>query len=452
MEKLRNMKDCICSFENLLAAYRAAAENKRYRNEVIQFSLNLEENLLDIQRDLLEGTYTVGKYREFYVNYPKTRLIMALGFRDRVVQHAIYRQINPFIDKRFIRHSYGCREGKGTLAAALQLLNWVQLFSRKPNAKDWVLIKGDVSKYFYRVDHEKVLQSYRTITDDPWFLWLIEAIVNNADVPFGLPPGMDIGDCPKEERLYEVGMPIGNLTSQETANIYLDRLDRFCKFKLRQRYYIRYMDDFIIIARKQDAEDLMDRISAFLKEELRLDISPKSRIVPLLQGCEFVGYRVTPHGIRLRKKTTEHIKSSLNHVSDLYSAGMISYEKAVETINSYLGLLKHCNGYNLQRWIHENIVLRRGAEREDMKNWEARDSPETDQPAGKKFYTIRPRDDGTVDVYLDPEVLTYETGYGVKEYDITVAVVRGVVPWDGLEEDIRARYGDWCASAEKIRI
>ena len=158
MEKLHDLKDRICSFDNLLAAYREAARGKRYRNEVITFSFGLEENLLEIQRELLDRSYTVGNYREFYVRYPKPRLVMALGFRDRIVQWAIYRQINPYMEKRFIQHSYGCRQNKGTLAVAQCLLNWVRLISRKPDAKDWAIVKGDISKYFYRVDHEVILR------------------------------------------------------------------------------------------------------------------------------------------------------------------------------------------------------------------------------------------------------------------------------------------------------
>lgn len=136
MEKLHNLRDRICSYENLMAAYREAAAGKRYRNEVIEFTFKLGENVTQIRKELLEGTYKVGPYREFYVRYPKPRLVMALGFRDRIVQWAIYRQINPYLDKRYLAHSYGCREGKGTLAAAVCLHNWQQLISRKPDAND----------------------------------------------------------------------------------------------------------------------------------------------------------------------------------------------------------------------------------------------------------------------------------------------------------------------------
>lgn len=362
IEKLHNLKDCICSFENLIAAYREAAKDKRYRNEVIVFGFRLEENLLDIQRELMEETYAVGNYREFYVHYPKARLVMALGFRDRIVQWAIYRQINPYIDKRFIKHSYGCRKDKGTLAAAQCLLSWVQLISRKPDARDWVIIKGDVAKYFYRVDHEIVKRIYAEITDDQWFLWLIGAIIDNPNLPFGLPDGMSIDDCPRESRLYDVGMPIGNLTSQETANIYLDRLDQYVKHRLHIHFYVRYMDDFEIICRKEEAQAILDAITVFLRSELHLEISLKSRIVPALQPVEFVGYMVSPHGLRLRKKTVKHIKHSLKHIAELYALDLIDLNGALQTAVSYHGMTQHCNGYNLRRWIEENITFVRGGQ------------------------------------------------------------------------------------------
>ena len=360
MEKLHNLKDCICSYENLLAAYYEAAKDKHYRADVLAFSWELEKNLFSIQKDLLDSTYAVGKYREFYVTYPKPRLVMALAFRDRVVQWAIYRQINPFIDKRFITHSYGCREEKGTLAAAQCLLNWIQFFSRKPDADEYCIIKLDIAKYFYRVDHAIVHRIYAEYTDDEWFLWLIDTIINNPEVPFGLPFGMSPDDCPRSERLYDVGMPIGNLTSQETANIYLDRLDQYCKHILGLRYYVRYMDDFCIIVKgRKNAEKIMAQIGAYLKDELYLDLSKKSRILRVTDRIEFVGFDITPYGLRLRKKTVRHIKSSLQHVAGLYADGLIDLNAALQVVRCYQGMTKHVNGYNLRVWIEQNIALRR---------------------------------------------------------------------------------------------
>lgn len=361
LEKLQHLKARVCSFENLYAAYQEAAKEKHYREDVLLFTFNLEDNLLDLQRDLENETYVVGPYREFYVRYPKPRLIMALGFRDRVVQWAIYRQLNPYADKRFIQHSYGCRKGKGTLPAAQCLLKWVQLASRKPDAKDWVIIKCDVSKYFYRVDHDVALDIYREYTEDEWFLRLMHTILNNPDVPFGLPPGASADNCPKEMRLYDVGMPIGNLTSQETANIYLNTLDQYCKHVLKLHLYVRYMDDFcIVIKGREEAEAILALIDAFLREALHLDLSPKSQIIPVTQGCEFVGYRVSPHGLRLRKKTIDHMKSSLLHIAELYALDIITLESAMQSVQSYLGMTVHCKAHTVRRWIEDHIVFVRG--------------------------------------------------------------------------------------------
>lgn len=360
MIELKDLKDRICLFDNLLGAYRDAARNKRYRDEVLEFTKNLEENLFSIQADLLNMTYTVGPYREFYIQYPKPRLVMALGFRDRVVQWAIFRQLNPYADKRFITHSYGCRKGKGTLAAAKQLQSWLRLISRKPDADEYYILKGDIAKYFYRVDHEIVAALYAAYSSDPWFKWLMGTIIDNPTVPFGLPEGRSLTDCPREERLFTVGMPIGNLTSQETANMYLDVLDQHIKHDLHIHFYQRSMDDFVILMKgKENAEALLQHLSKFLAERLHLRISPKSKIIKATKGCEFVGLVVNAKGIRIRKRTVRHIKRTLRHIGTLYVQGKRPLKKCLQTRDSYIGMTKHKNARYLERWITENIVFRR---------------------------------------------------------------------------------------------
>lgn len=364
MEGLQNLKDRICSFENLMGAYRDAAKGKRGRSEVQAFEARLGENLLRLQRELLDGTYRVGHYREFYVRYPKPRLVMALRFRDRVVQWAIFRQINPYIDKRYYEHSYGCRKGKGTLAAAETLLGWIRYVSRKPDADEWYLIKGDISKYFYRVDHGIIHSLYAEICGgDPWFIALIRTIIDDPGTPFGLPPGRKPEDCPPPERLFDVGMPIGNLTSQETANLYLDRLDRMVKQRLRVHFYVRYMDDFVLLVRgKENARSILAETERFLREELRLELSWKSRIQRAAEPVEFVGYLLTKHGMRLRKKTRQHIKRSAKRIEALYAAGKIPLEEALRSLTCYDGMCRHGNNHGLARWLREQIVLTRSTE------------------------------------------------------------------------------------------
>lgn len=356
MEKLHDLKMHICALENLYGAYFDAIEDKRYRTDILCFTANLDENIFSLREELLNETYEVGPYREFYVRYPKPRLVMALGFRDRIVQWAIYRQLNPYVDKRFIAHSYGCRKGKGTLAAAECLYNWLRLIDRKADADDWVIIKGDISKYFYRVNHDKTLDIYEDYTDDDWFLRLMCRIIKSK-VPFGLPRGMRADDCPREQRIFGVGMPIGNLTSQETGNIYLNRLDMYCKHVLSLRYYARYMDDFVIPCKKDEAEATLNHIDGYLQKELLLELNPKSCIIPAREGCEFVGYKITPYGMQLRPQTVRHIKASLNHVADMYANRIIDIDRALATLRSYFGMTKHCDAQELRQWIAEHIVF-----------------------------------------------------------------------------------------------
>ena len=237
----------IYSWENLLNAYHEAASEKWYRSDVLAFSARLEENLIEIQNSLIWRTYKVGRYREFYVSEPKRRLIMALSFPDRVVQWAVYLQVNKELDNGMIYHSYGRRVGKGTTRAADRLQYWATLVDRKPGPS-WHYLKLDISKYFYRVDHKVLLGILRRkYPNEDGFLWLMETIISCDHTPFGLPPGKTADEVPPSERLFEVGMPIGNLTSQLLANVCLNELDQYIKHELKAHFYERYMDDMALL-------------------------------------------------------------------------------------------------------------------------------------------------------------------------------------------------------------
>lgn len=361
MNQLHNLMDVISTKENLLLAYRSAVKGKRYRQEVLIFKQDLEINIDMLHDELTSDTYEVGPYRQFYVVIPKTRLVMALHFRDRVVQWALYRQLNPYLDKRFIYDTYGCREGKGTLAAAERLLHWIRVVSRKPDHENWFYLKLDIAKFFYRVDHEVMMDMMRDLTDDPRFLALMYRIINNPTVPFGLPEGIKAHDCPVEQRLFDVGMPIGNLSSQMLANLYLDPLDKFCKHTLGIHYYIRYMDDIVILSNNvEELLSIMNMIGEFLDKRLKLKLNSKTSIRPVKCGVEFVGYRINATGLRLRRSTAKRIKRVLKHLSAEYAAGNIEISDIKPTLASYFGIMKHCESYNLRRWITENISFCRG--------------------------------------------------------------------------------------------
>ena len=202
-KRLKDIYPRIYDFENLMASYKEARKGKRFKREVLEFTRNLEENLITIQNELIWKTYYIGRYREFFVYEPKQRLIMALPFKDRVVQWALYRVLNPLLERRYIKDSYACRIGFGTHRAANRLQYWLRYLGRR-HSRIYVL-KMDISKYFYRVDHDILMQILGKIIKDQELLWLLETIVRAENTKFGLA----ISDHYFEnERIANVGMPI----------------------------------------------------------------------------------------------------------------------------------------------------------------------------------------------------------------------------------------------------
>lgn len=353
----------ICSWENLWNAYHKAAKGKWFRPEVAKFAMNLEENLISIQNELIYQTYKVGRYREFFVYEPKKRLVMALQFRDRIVQWAIYLQVNHIFDKSMIYHSYGCRVGKGTVRAADKLQDWCTLANRKP--KDWYYLKLDISKYFYRVDHEVLLGILkRKFPHEEKFITLMKEIIECDHTPFGLPPGKSVDDVLPEERLYTVGMPIGNLTSQMLANVCLNELDQFIKHELRAHFYVRYMDDMVILHESPVQLNVWKRrIEHFLNHTLHLELNSKTAIGKVKTGITFVGCRVFPGYRKPTKKFIRKMKNRIKAVSKQYKAGIMTEEQANAVVQSYLGQIKHCSAMRLENWIKETVPFETDAKR-----------------------------------------------------------------------------------------
>lgn len=350
----------ICEFEWLERAYRNARKGKRYRAEIMQFSDNLEHHLFEIQAAMQVGTYIIGPYRHLWVYVPKKRLAMALGFPDRIVQWSIYQLLNPFYDRLFIEDSYACRIGKGSHKAAQRLQYWLRQIDRKPGP-GWYYLKLDISKYFYRVDHARLLEILGRRIKDAQLLALLRSIIDCETEPFGLPPGKGPDDVAVDEWLYGVGMAIGNLTSQLFANIYLNELDQFCKHTLRLHYYIRYMDDIIILAPdKAQLHTTKERISTFLKEALSLDLNDKTAIRPVSMGIEFVGVRAWATHCVLRKSTVRRLKNETRSIAEKYFTGGMDKEGLRRRVASFNGLLSHTNSASL-RWRLNEIYLRAAA-------------------------------------------------------------------------------------------
>ncbi len=351
MKVIDNIFDTICDFDELYDAHMNARKGKRFRPDVLEFTDRLEENLIEIQNELMYETYKVGKYRKFYVKEPKLRLVMALQYRDRVVQWAIYKQLNPFYDKLFIEDSYACRIGKGSHRAADRLQYWLKQVSRKP--EKWYYLKLDISKYFYRVDHEVLLSILERRVKDQRLMRLLHKIVNCEDTKFGLPAGFSPEDCTEDMWLSSVGMPIGNLTSQLFANIYLNELDQYCKHELNVHYYIRYMDDIIILSSdKPLLHRLKTEIEIFLKDNLRLDLNNKTAIRPVELGIDFVGYKIWSTHRKLKKKTARRIMIAVKKKCQLVKCSCMTIEEFYRATASFCGVLMHCDSFGLRRKLN----------------------------------------------------------------------------------------------------
>ncbi len=315
----------IYDFASLYAGYLRARKGKRYRPEVLRFSAALEENLIALQNELIWHMYSTGRYREFYIHEPKTRLVAALPFRDRIVQHAVVAAINPIWEARFISDSYACRVNKGTHAGAdkaQQLLRKVQ----HKHGRIYVF-KADIRHYFASVDHAVLKQLLRRRIADPETLWLLDQIIDSTPEP---------------------GIPIGNLTSQLFANIYLHALDEFVKYELREPDYVRYMDDFIIVHHDKDhLHHIRAEIEAFLTQKLRLTMNAKTQIFPVARrwgrALDFLGYKIWPTHRRLRKDSVRRMRRKIA----LFRQEKISAEALKKSITSWLGHAGHANTYNL---------------------------------------------------------------------------------------------------------
>lgn len=300
----------VYDYQSLYDAYLRARKEKRYRNEVLRFSYNLEESLIDLQNHLIWKTYRVGQYRHFQVHDPKTRSIVAAPFRDRVVQHSLNAVIEPIFDRTMIYDSYACRRGKGTHAAARR----VSYFIGKPG--NWYYLKADIQKYFPSIAHDVLRELFRRRIPDNDILWLIDRVLES-----------DRGSG-------AVGIPIGNLMSQLSANIYLHELDHHVKRDLGIKYYVRYMDDFLIFhSSKQELRRLETHLHHWLSEHLGLRLNQKTRVSRSKDGVAFVGYRIWPGNKLLKKGSLQRMRRKAR----AWRKGKMTDEAFLASIGSWIG-------------------------------------------------------------------------------------------------------------------
>lgn len=325
------LAEAMADYGNVQKAYNKARKCKRYRKDVLIFTNEKEENLERVRNDILGLTYEPSEYNYFKVYEPKERQIMALPFYDRVVQHSINNVLEPIFNRRFIFHSYACRKDKGMHAAsdALQKLiyDWEKFHPDQP----LYAIKADIHHYFQSIDHEILKAEIRKVIKDAGALALLDKIIDhNGNMPDG------------------VGIPVGNLTSQLFANIYLDKLDKYIKHTLGAKAYIRYMDDFIILSPDKDQlRELLAAIEVFLREELKLELNPKTAILAAKNGIDFVGYKHRATHRKVRRDSIKRMKQKIKK----FESGKITKEQLQKSVASWTGHAGHADSYNLRKKI-----------------------------------------------------------------------------------------------------
>ncbi|MBK9308983.1 MAG: group II intron reverse transcriptase domain-containing protein [Nitrospira sp.] len=352
MKRLDGIWNAVTSFENLLSAYRKARRGKRSKRGVAEFGLNLEHELLPLQRSLQDGTYQPGEYRLFTIYERKPRIIAAAPFRDRVVHHAVMQVIEPQLDRTFMFDSYACRTGKGVHAAVDRYQAWAQTYR--------YVLKMDIQQYFPSVDHELLKDKLRRRMKDVRVLDLLDRIIESSPLNTAEPhyfPGDDLL-TPLDRR---TGIPIGNLTSQFFANLYLDDCDQYVKQGLKVRPYLRYVDDMVVL--DHDKHRLAE-IRAAVCERLavdRLRMHPrKAHISPVADGLNLLGYVVSPTRRRLRSDNGYRFARKFRHMAKAYREWRLEWAAVVASTQSWIGHAQHADTEGLRRAIFSQAGFTRG--------------------------------------------------------------------------------------------
>ena len=342
-----------CTFEHLQKAYELAKKNKSGNPRVLAFEKNWRLQLCLLLRELREQTYCPKPLEKFVLRDPKTRVICVSDFRDRIVHHALVNILQPIFEPRFIADSYASRPGKGTLAALQRFDKFKRQVSKNgtliSNAKDNNQVKGfvlkaDIKSYFDTVDQAVLLSLLRQRIKDENVLWLVQRILNNYSS----------GEPGK-------GMPLGNWTSQFFANVYLNELDQFVKQDIRAKYYLRYVDDFVLFhASKAVLGEFREKIKTFLQEQLLLGLHPtKSRIISLGNGVSFLGFRVFYHHKLVRRKNWRKIHAQLQDLLQQYRHRAIDARAVFGVLHGWEAYALHGNTYRMRKmlrsFVEENI-------------------------------------------------------------------------------------------------
>ncbi|MCK4670296.1 MAG: hypothetical protein KAT43_03755 [Nanoarchaeota archaeon] len=357
MKTFRHLFEKLISLENLQDAYQKAKKHKSKSPAVIKFEKHWRLNLINLHKELKTRTYQPQPLKTFILRDPKTRTICVSQFRDRIVHHALVNILQPIFEPRFIYDSYASRKNKGTFPALKRFNTFLKkvtkngkLRSDARNANDvcGFVLKADIKHYFDTVDHKILLKIINRYIKDEKVLWLIRLILNNhySKLPGKGSANQRFADLSSQA---QKGMPLGNWTSQFFANIYLDELDQYIKHKLKIKYYLRYVDDFVIL---HQSKNMLIRykkqIESFL-HSLTLELHPdKCKIIPLKRGISFLGFRCFYYYKLVRQRNIRKIYSKLKDMLEFYKSKNIDAKDIQETLRGWNAYAMQGNTYKLR--------------------------------------------------------------------------------------------------------
>jgi len=349
MKTHKNLYSKLCSYNNLLLAFQKARKKKSRKIYVINFEKNLNKNLKVLQDDLIKKTYYPSNLKKFIIRDPKTRTIHASIFRDRIVHHAIINILNPIYEKIFICDSFASRKNKGSHKAVERFEYFIRKVSSNGqlvknsfnnNSIKGYVLKADFRRYFDSINHKVLIKILRRKIKDENLIWLVNRVLSNFEINTG------------------IGMPLGNYTSQFFANVYLNELDYYVKNILKAKYYIRYVDDFVILHKnKKRLEYYLKHINNFLPY-LKIKFHPeKTEIHSIKNGITFLGYRIFYHCRLLRKRNLRYFMKRFEKNKTLFNNNEITPKQFESRINGWMGYAKFGNSFNLNKKLELDAFI-----------------------------------------------------------------------------------------------
>lgn len=330
----KNLYPQVCSLENVMQAARQAMKGKLSGDAAARFQVQWETHAVNLHKELRAQTWRPGEYTYFEIREPKLRTVAAAPFRDRVVHHALVQVLEPIFEKKFIEDSYACRKGKGTHAGVRRCAQFTQRYP--------VVLKCDVRQYFPHIDQDILLDRLGKTIADEKVMSLIGLILHSHSDGVRQEWGEDLFSVKKRSR----GLPIGNLTSQFFANVYLDGFDHFVKQELRVKGYVRYVDDFLLFAESRGQARRWGRKCRAYLDGLGLEIHPDKYRLGLTarEGADFCGFVCFASGrIKVRAASVRRYQQRLRTLQ-----GNGDTREIGQSVRSWIGHVQHAQSWRLR--------------------------------------------------------------------------------------------------------